>query len=168
MKKEEGMSIVVSALFLILGIILFTNPGGVVQFIAYIVGGFFALLGVIYLFKYYRSFDRKANMDSLYSGIISVMIGIIVMFCAGAIELAIRLLLGSWILYRSIITMKHAIDLKNLQVVTWKRGLVIAILLFICGLYIVLRSNLVLSMIGLLLIIYAITEIVGVILSIVK
>lgn len=168
MEKEKGMSLLISALFLALGIILFTNPGGVVKFITYIVGGIFALLGSIYLIKYYRSSERKTNIISLYSGVLSIMIGIIVVFCAGAIELAIRILIGGWILYRSIITMKESLDLKVMKVPTWKRGMVIAALLFACGIYIVVRSNLVLSTIGLLLIVYAIVEIVNVILSVVK
>ena len=88
-------------------------------------------------------------------------------FCAGAIELAIRLVMGGWILYRAVVSFKYAFYLKELNL-PWKRDLVFAVILLIVGLYIILRSNLVLSTIGLLLIIYAVIELTRVILSIVK
>ena len=48
MKKDRKVTILTSLLFLMLGIILFQNPGGVVKFITYIFGGIFLFIGMIY------------------------------------------------------------------------------------------------------------------------
>lgn len=155
MKKDRKTTLLTSLLFLLVGIILFANPGGVVKFITYIFGGIFLFMGIVYFIQYYKAPDKNVAYGELYSGIVSAVIGIIVMFCAGAIELAIRLITGAWILYRALMNLRYALALKELKDDNWIGNMVASFLLLVAGLYIILRSNLVLSSIGLVLIIYA-------------
>ena len=41
--RKDSFSLITAILFLILGIILISNPGGVIKFITYIIGGIIVL-----------------------------------------------------------------------------------------------------------------------------
>lgn len=168
MKKDNKLTILTSLLFFMIGFILFNNPGGVVKFITYIFGGIFLFIGAIYLFQYWKSEEKQFLSSELYSGILSVFIGIIVMFCAGAIELAIRLITGAWILCRALFQLKASLYMKELKVPSWITGMIASFLLLVIGLYIILKSNLVLSSIGIILMIYAVIELVETVYEMIK
>ena len=53
--KNDSFSLLSAILFLILGIILISNPGGVVKFITYIIGGIITILGIAKLITYYKN-----------------------------------------------------------------------------------------------------------------
>lgn len=163
MKKDRKVTILTSLLFLMLGIILFQNPGGVVKFITYIFGGIFLFIGMIYFIQYWKREDKTTLSSELYSGIISVIIGIIVMFCAGAIEFALRLITGVWILYRAFMSLHYALWLRDLKDPSWKIHALISFILLVIALYVILKSNLILSSIGLVLILYSVVEFINVI-----
>lgn len=67
MKKIEvksynmGESLFNAILFFILGIILFTNPNGVVKFVIYAIGGIAILVGIFKLLVYYKTAQFNPN-----------------------------------------------------------------------------------------------------------
>lgn len=154
-------SLISAIVFLILGIILFTNPGGLVEFISYIIGGFLIVVGLINLIAYSRELKKTniSNKTPLTTGIILVTIGIIAIFASSFIETLIRFIAGAWILYSGVIRLINAINNKEEN--SFIARLVIAILLICAGFYTIFRANLVFSTIGLLLVIYSVLEIVG-------
>lgn len=150
-------SLLSAILFLIIGAVLFFNPGGIVKFISYIIGSLLMICGIIKLLDYFR-ISKKLNIQnntSLISGIILVIIGIISIICAGVIESAIRFIIGGWILYSGILRLIPALKSNNIP------SIVTSGIMIFCGLYIILKSNLVFSIIGLFIMIYAIMEIIG-------
>lgn len=160
--KKDTTNLIISILFLIVGILLFSNPGGVVKFITYIIGLLFIIVGIGKFFSYYRM-SKKMNINNtsdLILAIIAIILGIVIIFCSSAIEFIIRLIMGSWILYSGIIKLIYSINLRESKVTSWIYVLIVSILMIICGLYIIVKSNLVFSTIGLVLIIYSIIEIV--------
>lgn len=160
-KKDTG-NLLISILFLIVGILLFSNPSGVVKFITYIIGALFIIMGISKIFSYYRM-SKKMNINNtgdLILGIVTGIIGIIVIFCSSAIEFVIRIIMGGWILYSGIVKLMYSLKLKEFKVTSWIYILIVSILMIICGLYIIIKSNLIFSTIGLVLIIYSIIEIV--------
>lgn len=163
MKKDKKVTVLTAILFLILGIILFQNPGGVVKFITYIFGGIFLFIGMISFIQYWKREEKNALSSELYSGIISVLIGIIVMFCAGAIEFALRLITGVWILCRAFLSLRYALWLRDLKDPSWIVHSIFSFFLLVIALYVIVKSNLVLSSIGLVLILYAVIELINVI-----
>ncbi len=158
MKKEVKTSILMSILFLIVGIVLVLYKDEVVKYATYLFGGIFLFLGLIYFVQYWKSEDKKASSMQLYSGIMSAMIGIILMFCAEAVELAIRIITGIWILYRAFINLHYALVLKDLNMPTWMVSLVVSFFFFAAGLYVILKGNLVISTLGIIIILYALLE----------
>lgn len=154
---ESKKNLVTPVLFFIVGLILFLNPSGVVNFISYIFGGVFLALGIG---KYVADNKRidKTTGDTFYS-VVMIILGAIFIFFSGAIEFLIRLAIGLWIIVNAINTIAIGANLAKLEkkaVVT----LIIGFILLLMGLYTILVENLVLSTLGLVILIYAILEIV--------
>ena len=86
------------------------------------------------------------------------------MLCSSMIDLALRICFGALILLNGISKLRVALEIKTYSK-EWTKPLIISILIIICGLYIILRSNLVISTIGLVIMIYSVISIVGYILT---
>ena len=157
--KKDKSSIVTSLLFLILGICLLVNPAGMVKFITYIIGVIFVVYGSIKLYNYYKSKETISNIQ-LTLGITAIVVGIIIMFCNGVIEFVIRLVMGGFILANGINKLIVALISKETNN-KWTTLLIISIILIIAGLYMILKSNIVLSSIGIVLIIYSSIDLIS-------
>lgn len=159
---DKNNSLFNSILFLLLGIILFTNPGGIVKFISYIIGGILIAIGIFNILSYYKTL-KKLNIEytsKLISGIIIIVIGFIVILFSSFIETTIRLVCGGFIIYRGVIKLIESLTSKT-EKTYFYITLVISILMILCGFYVALTVNLVFEMIGLFIIIYAILDIVN-------
>lgn len=157
--KKDKSSIFASIMFLVLGILLFINPGEMIKFITYIIGIIFVVFGSIKLYNYYKFKDSISNIQ-LTLGITAIIVGIIIMFCNNVIEFIIRLVMGGYILASGLNKLIVALNSKSYNN-KWIVLLVIAILLIIAGLYIILKSNIILSSIGIILIIYSSIDIIS-------
>ena len=188
--KKDKSSIITSILFFILGICLVVNPGGMVKFITYIIGLIFAVYGSIKLYNYYKAKETVSNIQltlgitSIVIGIImftfayfesevdftlingeinyelTTVIGIIIMFCNGIIEFVIRLIMGGFILANGLNKLIVALNSKDTND-KWQGLLAIAIILIIVGLYVILKSNIVFSTVGIVLIIYSSIDLIS-------
>ena len=148
---SEKSSLLSSIIFFILGCVLFTNPGGIVEFIAYILGGVLIIVGIIDYLSYRKTYKNLniANNSLLVTSIVLVILGIISIVCSGVIETVVRLIIGSWVLYSGIMRLIYTLNSKENS---FTSRLIVSILLIICGLYIILKTNLVFKFIGLALI----------------
>lgn len=154
---ESKKSLVTPVIFLIVGLILFLNPSGIVNFISYILGGVFLALGVGKFIADGKRTDKTTG-DSFYSAVMLVL-GVVFIFFSGTIEFLIRLAIGLWIIVNAINTIAIGANLMKVErnaIVT----LIIGFILLLIGLYTILVKNLVLSTLGLVILIYAILEIV--------
>ena len=154
---ETKSSIVTPIIFLIIGILLLVNPGGIVEFISYIFGGVFLALGICKIIVDSKRVDKTSG-DTFYS-VLMIVIGIIFIAFSGTIEFIIRLAIGIWILVnalKSIIIGANSMNTTNKNIVSF----VIGFILLIIGLYTIFVSNLMLQSLGLVIIIYAVFEIV--------
>ena len=154
---ETKKSIVAPIIFLLIGLLLVKNPGGIVEFISYIFGGVFLALGV----GKYVTDKHRTDMttgDTFYS-IMMVVLGLIFIFFSGTIEFIIRLAIGIWIIINAINTILIGLNLIKIDsknIVT----LILGLILFVIGMYTIFVSNLVFSSLGLVLVVYALLEIV--------
>ncbi len=160
--KKDKSSVISSVLFLILGICLFINPTEMVKFITYIIGVIFVVYGSIKLYNYYKFKESISNIQ-LTLGITAIVLGLIIMFCNGVIEYVIRLVMGGFILANGINKLIVSINSKEYNK-KWTVLLIISIILILGGLYMILKSNIVLSTVGLVLIIYSTVDIISYIL----
>lgn len=171
MKKIEvktynmGESLLNAILFFILGIILFTNPNGVVKFVIYILGAFSILIGIFKLLVYYQTSQFNPNKKEIINGMIYMLIGMITIICSivffDAIETVLRLTVSIFLLYvginRLINTFKQPKGEKIIYFVN-------ALLIIALAIALAFIQNLPFRIIGLFIIVYSIIEIIGFIL----
>lgn len=157
-------SIITSIVFLALGIFLFLKPETTISTISYIIGIIILLLGAFSISKYYTN-KNKSNIDfSLIYGILSIIVGIIIILNPTAIATIITFVLGFWIVINSIIKIQYSLDLKNHDNKAWLITLIIGLLTLIWGLVLVFNpfggALDITKLIGLFIIIYSILDIV--------
>jgi len=161
----QNNSLFSSILFLLFGIILFTNPGNIFDFISYITGGILIIIGIFNILSYYKTL-KKLNIEQtskLITGIILIILALIVIFLSNFIETTIRLICAGWIIYSGITKLIEAINIKDK--ITFYVTLGISILMIACGFYVALNAHLILSLIGLFIMIYSILEITSYVFS---
>ena len=159
MKKTGWTSLLSSIVFAILGIILITNPEGTVKFVSAILGIMFILAGAYKIISYYQNKGKYdiMNYDIAY-GIIAIILGIATIAYSEQICSIFRIFIGIWIVYSSIMRFSLALKLKTISSNIWIYSIILAICMFICGLYTIFVSNLVVVSIGISILIYAIID----------
>ena len=97
---SDDNSLISSILFLIFGIILFTNPGGILKFISYIAGGALILIGVVNILGYRKTL-KNLNIEQkskLFIGVLLIVLGLFMIIFSSLIETTIRLMFVGWIM----------------------------------------------------------------------
>lgn len=161
-KYSNLFGLLSSILFLILGAVMYTNPKEVVIVTTYVFGGLLAIVGVFKCIKNYLDVkkDNYTSSTEMVVGLVLVILGIICIFLAGVVEAFIRLIIGGWIIYSGIIRLINTFNLDRRYSKFWV-SLIVALLLIASGLYTILKSNLAFQAIGIVLMVYAVLEIIG-------
>lgn len=159
-KYSSITSLLTSIVLFVIGTLLFNNPREIITTISKIFG---VILGVVGLFKIVLYIRRKnkgvpTTNFSLASAIAILIIGSLFVFLAGAFETTLRFIIGVWILLSGINKLIAIITIGS-QNKNFASMILISIVLIILGGYIILVSNLVASMIGLIIMIYSAIEI---------
>lgn len=162
LKKTGWVSILESIIFAILGIILVCRPEGTVKIITWILGTIFIVIGISKIITYFKSkgINDFFNYDLVY-GLMAIVIGIIAMVYMSIIGTIFRIIIGVWIIYTSFVRINSAIQIKILgSKVAWMYGLILAIAMFFCGLYVIVNSGAIVVTIGTIMIIYSVIDII--------
>lgn len=161
-KYSSIKSLISAIIFFIIGALLFNSPEEIIITVAQIIGAIIALIGLFKTIVYCRR--KKKELPTLRNdivfGITMIVIGMLLIFLSGAFALAIRFIMGAWILISGINKLIAALAVgptaKN-----YTSMLIISFILIIVGVYIILVSNLILSAIGIVIMIYSALEIIG-------
>ncbi len=162
MKKQNGLSLISSIIFLIFGIILFAKPDGVVKLMSNVFGAVLILMGAYRTINYIIQNKRLqvVNYNELAFGVTAIVLGIVLIFLSESIAFLLRLIIGIWVIVaglNKIMQTFYTTDRSN----KFYALIVMGIVLVGIGLYIVLEANLALSIIGLFMVLYAIIDIVS-------
>ena len=159
---EMGESILAAIIFLILGVFLITNPTGWIQWIVGIVGTVITLVGVFRLLLYYKS--KEGEKKEVITGGVLIILGMTMIICAIAfmdkVTDALRITLAIYLLYSGIFRLVYAFKAKGDK----KPYFINALIIIGLGILLILLPGLIdapLIIIGVLLVLYAIAEIVG-------
>lgn len=162
-KKMCLTSIITSFGFGVLGLVIAYNPNTTFQVISYVLAGILIAYGVIKILEYFKMKD----INSVYSaglsfGVIAVLFGIVVIVCSDMIETMIRVLIGIWIVYSGIMRLGVAIKIHNFNLDNriWIPVLFIALVMILCGIYIIASPGVVMMTIGINIVIYAVMDII--------
>lgn len=162
MKKNSKLNLISGITFFVLGIIIFLNPDLLVKVVSYGLGSLLLLIGIYRTISYYIQDKRLGivNRNEIAFGLTAIVLGIVFIFLADAIELLLRFVVGGWLvvaginkIFKTFYTTERNSKFYSL--------LVIGIILIGIGLYIILVSNLALSIIGLFMMIYGLIDFIS-------
>lgn len=161
LKKSGTVSIIESVIFAILGIILIANPEQTVKVISYILGAGLIIIGAYKIFIYVQEKGKKDlfNYQLIY-GVMTIVFGLIAIIYSSTIGTIFRIVIGVWIVYSAVVRASSALKLKTVNSNIWIYTLILAIAMFACGLYVVLNEGTVIVTIGILMVIYAVMDII--------
>ena len=166
MKNSKSLSIVSSILFIIVGLIVFLKPNMIVMFISYFVGGLLIAVGIYKSVNYYIH-DKNlgvVNSNEIAFGISAIVLGLLFIFLAGAIELLLRFIIGGWLLFAGISKLSKTFYTTERNA-NFYSLIIIGFLFMAAGLYIILVSNLALSIIGLFMVLYGVINLISLFIS---
>ena len=135
--------------------------------ISYVIGGILIAAGVLAIIRFIKNSKEQANtfnLDILY-GLVTVILGIIVITNPHAIASILPIVLGIAIIISSSSKLQYAFVLKNDQNDMWKTTLVIAIISTICGVVLLFNpfagAVLIMRIVGIFILVYSILDIVS-------
>lgn len=150
-------SIITPIIFLAIGILLIVNPGGISDFISYVIGGIFLALGISKIIYDRRRVDHTTG-DTFYS-IVMIALGIIFIFFSSTIEFLVKLSVGIWIIVNGVNTIAIGANLVKIDKKS-SLSLIIGFILIILGIFTICYPNFWWQIIGIFITIYAVLEIV--------
>ena len=155
-KKSGWIAILEAIIFAVLGMVLIWNPEGIIKWISYILGAIFIVVGVFKTFNYVKS---KGKYELVY-GLMAVVIGIVTIVYSGTIASILRIIIGIWIIYTALIRVSSSLKLRTAGIKAWPYCLGLAIIMFIGGLYIILNAGTIVMTVGIIMVAYAIIDII--------
>lgn len=167
MKSVFKSSLFTSIILFILGILLIFESEATITTISYIIGAILVAAGTFAFVRYIRNnrngYDTS-GIDILY-GIVTVILGVIIITNPHAIASIIPIVLGIAIIISSAIKIQYAFDLKNSGNDLWKTTMIIAIVSTVCGIILLFNpfagAVLIMRIVGIFIIIYSILDIVS-------
>ena len=165
MKKFFRSSLITAILLIALGILLICQSEATIITIAYVLGGVIIALGVLAAIKFFQNIkEHKGELDLVY-GIISVVLGIIVIENPEAIASIMPMVLGVCIIISSSSKLQYAFELKANNNNLWKTTMFISIVSTVCGLVLLFNPFKAITyftkVVGIFIIIYAVLDLVS-------
>ena len=160
-KKTGTISIITSIAFGVLGLILMINPQTVLSIIFYLIGALFLVAGALKLIAYFANrgkYDLQ-NQDLAF-GFIAVVAGLVVILGKDTIAGLLGIVIGIWIIYSGLIRLGLAFNLRKVKSEFWIIVTILAAIMVVCGIYMLADSNVVVTTIGLIMLIYAIIDLI--------
>lgn len=161
LKKTGVTSLVTSIIFAILALILIAKPDETIKFFGIVLGIMFVLVGLYKIINYVQNKGKYDfyNYDIAY-GLIAIILGIVTICYSTQIGAIFRILIGLWIVYSAILRINLALKLKVVDSNIWIYSLVIAILMGICGIFVICNSGAVIVTLGVVVVIYSVLDII--------
>ena len=166
MKKFFRSSLITSLFLIALGLLLIFQSDAVIYSISYIIGGILIALGVLGIIKFVQGTNKEqqTELDIVY-GIVSVILGIVVIKNPQAIASIIPTILGISIVINSATKLQYAFELKANGNNLWKSTMVISIISTLCGIVLIFNPFKALTsftkIVGIFIVIYAVLDMIS-------
>lgn len=163
MKNKENKitinNLLYAFLFLVIGMMLLTAEEGVLSIVSKVIGCTFITIGIIKSIVYIYMKGKLGNYKfiNLLIGLIFITIGISFIVFSGTLDLAIRIIVGLWSIFAGVNRMIFAFAYKKYDKDGFKVYLITSS--FMLALGIVILSGALSQIIGILIIIYSMSEI---------
>ena len=158
-------SLIISIIFIIVGLFLFIKPDTTVSIISYVIGGALLGSGIFSAYKYFTAegIGNVFNFDLIYGVLLSIG-GIFLIVKPHALATLFPIILGIWIIINSVTKFQYALVLKKIKNEDWVYTTLISVLTLAWG--IVLLFNpfktflIITQTIGVFIIVYAVLDII--------
>lgn len=162
MKKSNNYSLVSGIIFFALGIVLFTKPDVFIKAISYVFGGILILIGLYKILNYYIK-DKNlkvVNRNEMAFGVTAVILGLVFIFLADAIELVLRFIIGGYLILIGVGKVMQTFYTTD-RSSKFYALIVVGLVIVITGVYTIVNSNLPLKIIGLFMVIYGLIDFIS-------
>lgn len=155
MKKELNLSnVLISLIMLTVGIILVINSESIINMMSWFIGIVIILISIIkiiYLFN-----DKILDTTALAFNILLMIFGVVLISFPSIVDIAIKVVFGSWILFAGVKRLILAITLSSIDRNSYKTFLISSLIMIALGVLILINFY---NLIGIFLIIYSVMEI---------
>ena len=158
LKRSSWTDIVISIIFVLFGALLIAKPNETVGAISIILGILFIAMGVLKLVEYYTA-DTKEDW-LLTVALISVVLGIVILFASDAILSVFRVIVGIWIIATGIMDLQTTLVWKEVKSPYWTTAVLLSMLMMLAGIIILVNPNILFTTMGIIIVIYGILDIV--------
>ena len=159
-----NMSIITAILFLLLGGVIVIFPSTSLKIISYFLALILIIIGISLILKSTSSFVFS---DFITSGILSLLLGIILLIYPKMLNIIIPIITGVWFIVSSIFKIRLSLVLKKYGVSSWLWAIILSILTIICGVLLIINPNIgalmFTTILGMLFIVYSISDIIDLI-----
>ncbi len=162
LSKNVVLNLLISVIFAGLSIFLISNPNVTMKVLTIIVGVSILAIGVVKFIMYLkRKNEGNLLLDvNLLESIVFIILGISTISFNSFIATIFRIIVSIWIIYSAIERASLSIYLKKINIEKWYIVLIFSILIFICGLFIMFNSGVIVVTIGIVFFIYCIIDII--------
>lgn len=158
LKRSSWTDIVISIIFVLFGVLLVAKPDETVGAISIILGIVFIAMGVLKLVEYYTS-DTKEDW-LLTVALITVILGVVILFASDAILSLFRVIVGIWIIATGIMDFQTTLVWKEVKSPYWTVAVLLSILMMLAGIVILINQNILITTMGIIIVIYAVLDII--------
>lgn len=158
LKRSSWTDIVISIIFVLFGVLLIAKPNETVGAISIILGILFIAMGVLKLVEYYTA-DTKEDW-LLTVALISVVLGIVILFASDAILSVFRVILGIWIIATGIMDLQTTLVWKEVKSPYWTAAVALSMAMMLAGIIILVNQNILFTTMGIIIVIYGILDII--------
>ena len=165
-KKFFRSSMITSLVLVAFGIMLIMKSEATIITISYVLGGILVALGVLAVIKFIQGTNKenKNELDIVY-GVVTVILGVLIITHPQAIASIIPLVLGVAIVISSSTKLQYAFELKANNNSLWKATMVVSIISTLCGILLLFNpfkgAVILTKIIGGLILVYAVLDIVS-------
>lgn len=156
--------ILISIIFLLLGIIILIYPQISINILAYMIAGLFIVSGIYLIGIDFYTRNLFFPMDTLLNGIFSILLGVIILIYPNIFRVIIPIILGTYFIVTSILKLRIVSILKDIDTSSWILSIITTILSIICGIILIINpmdTSIALTIFaGIMIMIYSISNII--------
>ena len=165
-KKFFRSSMITSLVLIAFGVMLIIKSEATILTISYVLGGILVALGVLAVIKFVQGTNKenKNELDIVY-GVVTVILGVLIITHPQAIASIIPLVLGVAIVISSSTKRQYAFELKANNNSLWKATMIVSIISTLCGILLLFNPFKALTsfttVVGIFIVIYAALDMIS-------
>lgn len=134
LKELKWNAVLISVLFLVLGVILIAWPGITAKMLCNTLAWILIVIGAVDVVTYFlRSMQKNIYRNDLVSGLLLILLGCFVLYKVELVISLVPFILGFFIVFSGIGKLQNAVDLKRMGYGNWWLVLLLAAISLAAG-----------------------------------